>query len=227
MADFQGLARLADMQRRPVGSASSLRSDSSTSTAGSAYRRKAEDYNIATRVLRRQARRGDAGSALNLIKLREEAESKGMSPGGIRRNDEFRGAVAGNIDAKAQAAADLEDGAEIKRRAAQEALAVEPANYTPATRQYAALDMLEGDTLGDDAKTQRGIDQAAALGVKEPERILGRGDRRLTYRQTLDSTLGETTDPAEIAALKERGKRHGVSGTAFDQRAKWWEQNRR
>ena len=97
-----------------------------------------------------------------------------------------------------------------------------------STRISAALDMLEGSNSlaqGGIGQLNRGREAARSLGVDDPDSILS-GDRNLKYRQTLDMALGKATSPEEIAALKERGTKFGISPKAFDRRAKWWDSNR-
>ncbi len=118
-----GLDRLAALQRNPFGMSSSVRAPGANRVAGSAganYRRQAEDYNTAMRLLRRQARRGDAGSALDAIRLRQDANERGFTPGGIRRKDEFDASAAGAIQAQERGAADRERAAMLLRRQTME-----------------------------------------------------------------------------------------------------------
>ena len=213
--------------------------------AGSNYRRQAEDYNTATRLLRRQARRGDAGSALDLIRLRQEANDAGFTPGGIRRKEEFDASTMGSIQARERGAFDRERAADLMRRRTMEQMGEDPAaeasaatgvggtqtdgigaTVMPESRTSAALDILGGQVADDDVTTQRGLDSASRLGVADPTSIL-RGDRRMTFRKTLDSALSRAKSPAEIAMLKQRGEQGGVDAAAFDRRANWWEKNRK
>lgn len=102
-----------------------------------------------------------------------------------------------------------------------------PPSYLKNTRISAALDILEGDRDGGDIdQYERGYRAAQSLGVENPNSVLKGGDRNLKYRQTLDSALGQAKSPEEIAALKERGMKNGITAAAFDRRAKWWETNR-
>lgn len=244
-----GLDRLTALQNSRFGTSSGVRAPGANTVsgaAGSQYRRQAEDYGVAMRLLRRQARRGDAGSALDAIKLREQANEAGFSPGGIRRKEEFDAATAGSIQSRERGAADRERATAIMRRQADEVegdLSPEPAGRAtgpdgrpvaegigatvqPETRTSAALDILGGQIADDDVTTQRGLDSASRLGVSDPTSIL-RGDRRMTFRRTLDSALGKARSPAEVAMLKQQGERGGVDAAAFDRRANWWEKNRR
>ena len=96
----------------------------------------------------------------------------------------------------------------------------------PQNRTYAGLDVLEGLESNNANQFQQGINAATTLGVASPEDITI-GDTNLRYRQTLDSALGQAQTPEQIAALRDRGSRFGVDNAAFDNRAKWWERNRR
>lgn len=193
---------------------------------------------MATRLLRRQARKGDSKSALGLIALQDQANADGYSPGGIRRKDEFDAGILGRLQSMERGAADREAAADLNRRAAglstaddavpaDEPLAEEyGATVSPESRTTAALDILEGEERQDDMVAQRGLDSASRLGVKDPTGIL-RGDRNRTYRKTLDSALGAAKTPAEIAALRSRGATMGVDPSAFDRRTEWWNRQRR
>lgn len=63
------LDNLAAMQTRPLGTNTALYRDPSTEAMTRQYRQQKSDYDMARRLLRRQARRGDSGSALKLIEL--------------------------------------------------------------------------------------------------------------------------------------------------------------
>lgn len=201
-------------------------------------RRQAEDYGIATRLLKRRARRGDANSALGLIKVREAAIEQGIQTGGIRNKAAFDAGLLGRVQAMERGAADRERGTDLARRRMDLIEAGLDADTTetegmvdprkefeqtaPESRATAALDILEGNMVQDDALTQRGIDSATRQGVKDPTSIL-KGNNA---RRTLDMALGQARSPAEVAALRERGQRFGVAPEAFDRRANWWENRR-
>ncbi len=222
--DFKGLERWKQLQTGTVGSASSLRPNAVSGVVGQQYRRKQEDYNTAMRLLRRQARRGDAGSALQAIRLREDANDKGIAPGGIRRREEFDAGIRGRAGAMEQSATDLEQASEMDRTFAREQQGIGRPAAAP-TRTDAALDILEGAMSGDENQSTTGEFAAAGMGVRNPRSILSE-DPNKVYRKTLDTALGRATTPEEIAGLRERGARFGVAPEAFDRRAKWWERNR-
>lgn len=223
--DFKGLDRWKQLQTGTVGSGSSLRPNAVSGVVGQQYRRQQEDYNVALRLLRRQARRGDAGSALQAIKVREEANERGIAPGGIRRREEFDAGIRGRAGAMEQGATDLEQASRMDRTFAREQGGIgRPA--APPTRTGAALDILEGAMSGDENKSTSGEYAAMELGVRNPRSILSE-DPKLTYRKTLDTALGQAETPEDIAQLKERGARYGgIKPAAFARRVEWWNRNR-
>lgn len=228
--DTPGLSRLGDMQRAPLGQFSALRR---SSPVASQYKRQAEMYGQALRTLSRAARRGDAGAAMDAIKVRNQANDEGFTPGGIGRSEDFQGNVAAREQSMLQRNEDLggqnrldrgfmggrERGVPLSRDVAGPSGPVRM-----PTRNSAALDILEG-AQGGYEQLGRGREAAESLGVQDPDSIL-QGNRNLKYRQTLDSALGEAKSPEEIAALRERGTKQGISPKAFDRRVKWWESNR-
>ena len=218
-----GLDRNAEMQRQPLGTFSALRRPS---PVASQYKRQSEMYGQALRTLSRAARRGDAGAAIDAINLRDKANADGFTPGGINRSEDMQGNIAAREQSLMQRNADLGKANTLDRRTGASVSSDTPT--AAPTRTAAALDMLEGaigTNEGANDLLYRGRKSAEQLGVENPDSILS-GDRNLKYRQTLDSALGQAKSPEEIAALKERGSKFGISSGAFDRRAKWWDSNR-
>lgn len=120
--DFRGLDRQDRMQRTPFGESSSLNPSPVSGVVGQQYRRQQEDYNTAMRILRRQGRRGDASSAIGAIKLRDQANAAGFSPGGIRQHDEFNAGIAGRAQSLEQGAMDRERAQQLDRTLVDEEL---------------------------------------------------------------------------------------------------------
>ncbi len=236
---FRGLNRLDELQRRPFGSTAATRPTSTegqvNSSAGNEYRRRASNYTLATRILRKEARRNDnPDAAMALLRVQDKAMDEGFLTGGIRRRDEFNSGLLRNLDERRKAAMDNERAAELKRLQTEEEIQKRRsapqsegvgATVMPESRNTAALDILEGQRTGDDATLQRGLDSANRLGVQQPENIL-RKDQDLTARRTLDDALGKSSSEAEIEQLKDRAARLGVSGSAFNRRRQWWDRNR-
>lgn len=250
MPDFARLDRLDAMQRQPMGSiATSMKPPS---PVASQYKRQAAMYGQALRTLSRAARRGGNGrgekgqrqaamaaeAGMKAIELRDKANANGFSPGGIQRYEDVQGNIASRERDYTEGAQDYESKMRLERDYGNSVLSrgtppmrpdAETMEARPTvTRTSAALDMLEGsNSLAQEGIGQlnRGREAARSLGVDDPDSILS-GDRNLKYRQTLDMALGKATSPEEIAALKERGTKFGISPKAFDRRAKWWDSNR-
>jgi len=184
-----------------------------------------------------------AEAGMKAIELRDKANANGFSPGGIQRYEDVQGNIASRERDYTEGAQDLESKMRLERDYGNSVLSrgdspmrpdAEPQEFrygrdgTAPTRTSAALDMLEGsNSLAQESIGQlnRGREAARSLGVDDPDSILS-GDRNLKYRQTLDMALGKATSPEEIAALKERGTKFGISPKAFARRAKWWDSNR-
>ena len=245
------LDRWSRLQAAPFGRNTATNPDYYGGTTGASLRRLNEAYGQASRLLRRQARRGDANSALQAIKLEEDALNQGIQTGGIRRAEEYRSNILDRVDAMERGAADRERAAELNRtlvdegdpetrrdeagtldrlsRSTQDATDAQysddVARVDPNARTTAALDILEGARSGDVDQEQRGWSAAQSLGA-DPSRLY-RGDRNLRYRRTLDTALGAARTPAEVAALRARGTRYGIAPADFDRRANWWERQRK
>lgn len=196
------MARLLDkydeMQRRPFGTNTALSDGNKNGvggTAGSQMRRQGEAYGRALRLLNRQARRGDARSALSAIAVRDEANAAGYSPGGIGNAEERNAGILGRLRSQSQAAADAESFKTVNRTAAGENLnagrpdagrpmagrplagrpdgGAEPATAStsifspPQTRNYAGLDLLEGAGKVSNPFGDPGQELAGALNAQE------------------------------------------------------------
>lgn len=233
------LDRLDAMQRAPLGTFSALRRPSPVATQ---YKRQAEMYGQALRTLRRAARRGDPNAAMAGIKLRDQANEDGFAPGGIQRSEDFQGNVADREQSLMQRNQDLQAANQLDRKFGSSVLnrgsaamtspndatgpeLMGPPESARNTRISSALDILEGRLSDGAEQYTRGKETARSLGVENPDSILS-GDSNLKYRQTLDMALGQAKTPEEVAALKERGSKFGISSKAFDRRAKWWDSNR-
>lgn len=199
LSDFTGLARYDALQARPFGASRTLAADRQTSS----LRALQEDYNTASRVLRRQARRGDADSALKMIELREKAMEKGFAPGGIREKEQFDQNMQNQLRARQEAAQDYENAAKLRRQqAAQPATTTTPAGGTPAAPAAPAAPADPGrPTQGEAATTatpaptmSRGamLRGLAEGGAQEPSRVLeaAGGD----FEKAKDLTRREVSD---------------------------------
>lgn len=117
------LDRYDQMQKRPFGTNTALSDGNQKGvggTAGSQYRRQAAAYGQALRILNREARRGNAQSALSAIAVRDKANAAGFAPGGIRDKAEADAGILGRVDAMQRRTAGMARAAEINDVAAQE-----------------------------------------------------------------------------------------------------------
>lgn len=213
------------------------------------YRRKQELYNTAGRVLRRQARRGDSAAALEAIKLEDAAEKSGIRVGGIRDRDTFQAGIDDRKRQLEQGAADREMKMALDRKLVAEELAPTtsgtsgaatpgptttggiPSRSAGSEKNYLALDLMEAAPARDVFAYDVGLQNRAKeldIGPTPFSNLYAAGARENSkYRQVLDNTLKRATSPEEIAGLKNRAVKSGISERAFDKRAAWWEKNRK
>jgi hypothetical protein len=83
--------------------------------AGFQFRQQSAEYGRALRLLNRQARRGDAGSAIEAIKVREDAQNHGFSPGGITKDGELDRMVSDRIGTMQQGGEDARQSGILSR----------------------------------------------------------------------------------------------------------------
>jgi hypothetical protein len=145
--------------------------------AGYQYRRLEESYGRALRQLRRAARRGDTGAALQEIAVRERAMEQGFTPGGIRDRREFNADREAWQAGNARMAADARMAARLNRRRAWENAA-----YDPGAGETGPSDPGAGETGPSDPGAGDAYDQP-------PEAVLG------SYYRTLG---GSRYDPGPV-----------------------------
>jgi len=199
------LDNLAAMQSRPLGTNTALYRDPSTEAVGRQYKQQKSDYNMARRLLKRKARRGDERSALGLIDLGESAEKRGITMGGITNRDETNAAIAGRTAAMKQETNDFNGAAQLNRNGIQlgeEVLGRE----TPAAPRTAA------PTTG--------------LGQRAYEVMGARGGKDLGFRQGLDRAIGMAKTDTEMNELASAATEAGISPEAFKRRKNWWDKKR-
>lgn len=109
------LDRYDEMQRRPLGTNTALYRDPSTESMGRDYRRQQSDFNMARRLLRREARRGDTGAAKDLIGLGDEAANRGVEFGGVQRADQRADAIGRFTQGRKREILDLEAKQNVDR----------------------------------------------------------------------------------------------------------------
>lgn len=144
--------------------------------AGQQYRRQEEAYGRALRILRRQARRGDAGSALAEIKVRDQALNQGYTPGGIR-----------DAAAHRTGARDFASAMEASARTREQAAAIAEKKNR---EEWNALNAPEGQrgqnftdfVTGGGANQSEDLTPTEHTPAGEGLRVLGEGVKRLGNR---------------------------------------------
>ena len=123
------LDRYDAMQRRPFGTNTALTDGTQNGVgggAGSQFRRQEQAYGQALRLLSRKARRGDVGSALAAIDVRDKAINDGYSVGGIRNKEQADAGIMGRVEDMNRRNMDLGAASDLTRQQAMESLAPEP-----------------------------------------------------------------------------------------------------
>lgn len=163
------LDRYDEIQRRPFGTNTALSNGNQNGVGGSAgnqFRSQNSAYGQALRILNRQARRGDARSALSAIAVRNQANAEGYSPGGITNVAEQDAGVQGRIGA-------LETAAQAREQAITEAA---PEGSSLLTRRQALYDRMQR------GEAPNARQEAADLGVTPSG--FARAESRILNRQS-------------------------------------------
>lgn len=193
------------MQSRPLGTNTALYRDPSTEAVGRQYKQQKGDYEMARRLLRRKARRGDERSALNLIDLGQSAEKRGITMGGITGADETKAAIAGRTASMKQETNDFASQGRLNRGGAQ----------------------LGEEVLGrETSMAPRTAAPTTGLGQRAYEVMGARGGQDLSFRQGLDRAIGMAKNDTEMGELASAATEAGISPEAFKRRKNWWDKKR-
>ena len=206
------------MQQRPFGTNTALSNGTEHGAGGSfgsALRRQESGYGRALRILDRQARRGDANSALRAIDVRNQAMEQGMSPGILRNVDEKRGDVYGRMGAMERNRADSEMVRGLALQQAREELGVGMAgNDTKVAQNGTSVQNtsrnVTTDTMGNTTMPRTAVQGASGV----------QGATTMDYRPERDGSVavsaigtpsrpGVTQLPADVQRRMEAGR--GVS----------------
>lgn len=114
MATTPRLDNLAAMQNRPLGTNTALYRDPSTLAVGRQYKQQKSDYDMARRLLRRQARRGDARAATGLIDLGKDAAANNVEFG-MQNVEQRDAAIAGRTAGMQQEVVDMQNTSAMNR----------------------------------------------------------------------------------------------------------------
>ena len=209
------LDRYDAMQSRPLGTNTGLYREPGFAGMTSDYKRQQSDYNMARRLLRSQARMGDANAAMGLIGLGDKARAEGVSFGGIQSYAGNQANIAGRVASQQNEIADMELGRQANRSILERTL--NPNATAGAGR---------GNPLADEPM-QTG--ERTALGVRAfnaMDNAFG-GGANIGFRQGLDRAIGVAKTPQEMNDLRDAAQASGISTDAFNRRKNWWDSQRR
>ena len=168
--DFKGLDRWKQLQTGTVGTGSSLRPNAVSGVVGQQYRRQQEMYNTAIRTARQAGRRGDINAAKDAIDLQDEANARGIAPGGIRRREDIDRSIFGRAQKVDEAARDNEQTANVNRLRARETLGAQtggvPRPTAPATGE-APVNMGESKFTPPSMSSPTGAAPTPAFGASD------------------------------------------------------------
>jgi hypothetical protein len=193
------------------------------------YNQQRSDYNMARRLLRRQARRGDTDAATKLVDLGRNAAKEGVSFG--MQNPDQRGAeIARRVADQKQATMDANQAAAKVR---------EESGLVPKTPRLDAAAGGEKPTVGEPPSMLKrpsdygnmGIGTKALpqteLGSRSEQAMREMGGNTAGFRQGLDRAIGMAKTPEELAELGDIASQSGISEDQFKRRTEWWNKKRR
>lgn len=230
MATSPRLDNLAAMQNRPFGTNTALYRDPSTLAVGRQYKQQKSDYDMARRLLRRQARRGDARSAQGLIDLGKDAAANNVEFGmqGVEQRD---AAIAGRTAGMQQEVVDMQNTSALNRGAATGLAAGRPTTTTaPAPAPAPATESATEPAPAPSAESASvwNTMPTTKLGTRAYEELGSTmGGKNVKFRQGLDRALGMAKTDAERNELGLVAKEAGISDEAFKRRTDWWNKKRR
>jgi len=189
------LDNLAAMQSRPLGTNTALYRDPTTEALTRQYRQQKSDYGMARRLLRREARRGNADSAMKLIGLGKDASKEGVQFG-MEGRDQIGAAVARQRSTMEKGATGMGLAAGRLRDATT------PASTAPASTASAesAANMPPNTKLGIQADNARRLDGGSDIG----------------FREGLARAIGMAKTPEEMDELRGVALKSNISPQQFD-----------
>jgi hypothetical protein len=243
------------MQDRPIGANTALYRDPTTEALTRQYKQQRSDYNMARRLLSRQARRGDEKAAMSLIELGKDAAKEGISFG-MQNPDQRNAEIARRrmtLEQKTQDELNFKGGgaeagaggggagnALPTGAGAGNALATGRGmvNLPESAVGVSSFDdelngtqVSLGTELGQRAgfARQRLLNPAATTerGAKlDLDKVATQDESELKFRQGLDRALGMAKTEQEINELRQVGESAGIAPEAFKRRQEWWSKRR-
>lgn len=219
MAITPRLDNLAAMQNRPMGTNTALYRDPSALAVGRQYKQQKSDYDMARRLLRRQARRGDSQSALGLVGLGKDAAANDVEFG-MQNVEQRDAAIAGRTAGMNQETVDLQNAGKMNRGvAAGLAGGRAPTNEPPAMLRRPEEPASVWNTKPTTALGTRAYEELGRVGDE--------GGKGLKFRQGLDRAVGMAKTDAERDELGLVAKEAGIPDEAFKRRTDWWNKKRK
>lgn len=207
------------MQNRPLGTNTALYRDPSSLAVGRQYKQQKSDYDMARRLLRRQARRGNTDAAMGLIGLGKDAAANNVEFG-MQNTQQRDAAIAGRTAMSQQQSVDAINKQRDDQNFTREMASGLAAGRTPAPT--AAAPTPEDASVWNTMPTTK-------LGTRAYEEIGRRGDgggKDVGFRQGLDRALGMAKTDTERRELGLVAKEAGISDEAFKRRTDWWNKKR-
>ena len=193
------LDNLAAMQSRPLGTNTALYRDPTTEALTRQYRQQKSDYGMARRLLRREARRGNADSAMKLIGLGKDASKEGVQFG-MEGRDQMGAAVARQRSTMEKGATGMGLAAgRLREATAPAGGAPAPAPASTASAESAA-NMPPNTKLGIQADNARRLDGGSDKG----------------FREGLARAIGMAKTPEEMNELRGVALKSNISPQQFD-----------
>jgi hypothetical protein len=185
------------MQSRPLGTNTALYRDPTTEALTRQYRQQKSDYGMARRLLRREARRGNADSAMKLITLGKDASKEGVQFG-MEGRDQMGAAVARQRSTMEKGATGMGLAAGRLREATAPTGGA-PTGGAPAATESAA-----------------NLPPNTTLGIQASNAMRKDGGDDVGFRHGLARAIGMAKTPEEMDELRNVGSKAGISQQQFD-----------
>lgn len=201
------LDNLAAMQSRPLGTNTALYRDPTTEALTRQYRQQKSDYGMARRLLRREARRGNADSAMKLIGLGKDASKEGVQFG-MEGRDQMGAAVARQRSTMEKGATGMGLAAGRLREATA------PAGGAPAPAPASTASTAPASTAS--AESAANMPPNTKLGIQADNARRLDGGSDIGFREGLARAIGMAKTPEEMDELRGVALKSNISPQQFD-----------
>jgi hypothetical protein len=201
------------MQTRPLGTNTALYRDPTTEGMTRQYNQQRSDYNMARRLLRRQARRGDTDAATKLIDLGRDAAKENVTFG-MEGQDQRGAAIARNRMGLEQKTRDQEaaNSGLVPKTPRLDAMGDNTAKPTVGEPPAMLKRPSDYGTLGlGTVRDGVGVLPETGLGARALQAKGTMGSDTLGFRQGLDRAIGMAKTPEEMAELGDIASQSGIT----------------